>query len=261
MNLISVIIVNYNTPELTVDSIRSIFYYTKDVDYEIILVDNGSHIDSKKYFEKYLQGIAKLQIIYSSENLGFGWGNNLWYAHSKWEYLFFLNSDTLLFENTLLILLNHYIKRAKTMKLWFLSPRLYLDKERTKIQHICNEVPTISKTFIALLPLCNFLFSQIYRKFVYSNWDRNSNKEVWSICGAAMFTTKLIFDQIGWFDTRFFLYMEEFDLAKRVEYIGFTNYYTVDTSIIHLENQSPKIRRKKILISYTSFIKFILKYI
>jgi GT2 family glycosyltransferase len=70
---VSIIIVNYNTKDITENCIVSIISQTKDVEYEIILVDNASADGSKEYFEKR-NGIC---YIYSNENLGFGRANNL----------------------------------------------------------------------------------------------------------------------------------------------------------------------------------------
>ena len=105
---VSIIILNYNTPELTAQCIESIVSHTRNLNYEIILVDNGSKPESKTYFEENLLFIPQLQIIYSEHNLGFGGGNNLGYSKSRGQYLFFLNSDTIFTENTAGALYDHY---------------------------------------------------------------------------------------------------------------------------------------------------------
>ena len=70
---VSVIIVNYNTKNLTADCIQSVIDKTSGVDYEIILVDNASTDGSKALFENDV----RLKYIYSDKNGGFGYGNNL----------------------------------------------------------------------------------------------------------------------------------------------------------------------------------------
>ena len=85
---VSIIIVNYNTKDITENCIASIISQTKDVEYEIILVDNASTDGSKEYFEKR-NGI---HYIYSNENLGFGRANNLGAKSASGEFLFLLNS-------------------------------------------------------------------------------------------------------------------------------------------------------------------------
>lgn len=94
---VSVIIVNYNTKEMTQNCIDSIFQNTKDIEFEVILVDNASTDGSKEFFEQD----NRIKYIYSKENLGFGRANNLGYKEASGKYLFLLNSDTLLLNNAI----------------------------------------------------------------------------------------------------------------------------------------------------------------
>lgn len=89
---VSIIIVNYNTKRLTDNCIKSIEEKTKDVDYEIILVDNCSTDGSKEMFASD----ARIRYIYNNENLGFGRANNLGAQYARGKYVFLLNSDTIL---------------------------------------------------------------------------------------------------------------------------------------------------------------------
>ena len=68
---ISVIVLNYNTPELTTACVQSIIAHTSDISYEIIVVDNCSAPTNKEYFEKYLSDMPEVSVIYESENHGF----------------------------------------------------------------------------------------------------------------------------------------------------------------------------------------------
>lgn len=79
---VSIIILNYNTPELTTACVQSIIAHTHDISYEIVLIDNGSKPESKVYFETHLADIPGLHIYYTHTNHGFGGGNNRGYTHS-----------------------------------------------------------------------------------------------------------------------------------------------------------------------------------
>lgn len=256
---VSVIIINYKTPKLTTECIESILQHTQWVNYEIILVDNGSWSESKEYFTQYMPKDTRVRIIYSPHNVWFWWGNNVWYANCTWDYIFFLNSDTLLYEDSLTILYNEYNKLSNTYKLWLLWPRLYHDKEKTKVQIAWTNKVTLWKVIICSVPYLNILFSTTYKKFVY-NIDRNKSQWLSAICWAAFFVARHIWDELGQFDEQFFLYMEEFDLAMRTQKLWYENYYTVSTSIIHLENQSPKITWRKRYFSTQSLLKLLWKY-
>ena len=94
---VSVIIVNYNTLKQTCECIDSICEKTRDVSYEIILIDNASTDGSKDFFEKD----KRVRYVYSYENMGFGRANNVGMMLAKGEYFFLLNSDTLLVNNAI----------------------------------------------------------------------------------------------------------------------------------------------------------------
>ena len=94
---VSIIIINYNTCQMTCECINSIIEKTQGLQYEIILVDNASTDGSKEFFEKD----ERIKYIYSEKNGGFGYGNNLGMKVAKGKYFFLLNSDTLLINNAI----------------------------------------------------------------------------------------------------------------------------------------------------------------
>src|SRR3989344_8809750 len=94
---LSVIIVNWNTKKLLENCLASIFKFTEDVNFEVIVVDNGSEDDSPKLVkEKFPQ----VKLIPNKENLGFTKANNQGIKISKGKYILLLNSDTYLIENS-----------------------------------------------------------------------------------------------------------------------------------------------------------------
>ena len=116
--MVSIIIVNYNTKQLTLNCLKSIYEYTKDIDFEIIVVDNASSDGS---VEAIRESFPIVNVIGSNENLGFGRANNLGAKYAQGKYLFLLNSDTLLIENSIKKLYdfrarqhNSVIKKVKT---------------------------------------------------------------------------------------------------------------------------------------------------
>ena len=94
---ISIIIVNYNTREVTKQCLDSIFKWTKDVSFEVIVVDNNSHDGSKEMLASY----PNIKYVQSGGNLGFGKANNLGYKFSSGRYILLLNSDTYLLNNAI----------------------------------------------------------------------------------------------------------------------------------------------------------------
>ncbi len=93
---VSIIIVNYNTTELLINCIHSIYDKTINVKYEIIVVDNNSIKSPGSILLKLFPDVVFIQ---SHTNLGFGKANNKGVEYSNGKYLFFLNSDTILLNN------------------------------------------------------------------------------------------------------------------------------------------------------------------
>ena len=97
---VSIIIVNYNTLHVLQPCIDSIVENTRDINYEIIVVDNGS-IDGSV---EALTNDQRITFIPTGENLGFGRANNRGLERAIGRYIFFLNSDTLLKNNAIKML-------------------------------------------------------------------------------------------------------------------------------------------------------------
>ena len=84
---VSIVIVNYNTKELTTNCIKSIFEHTSGCEFEIILVDNASQDGSKEIFES----MPGIRYIYNDKNAGFGTANNIGAKVAKGKYFFLLH--------------------------------------------------------------------------------------------------------------------------------------------------------------------------
>ena len=90
---LSVIVVRYNTKELTVEALRSLKAETQKTSYEVIVVDNNSNDGS---VEAITAEFPELKLIASRDNLGFAKANNLAIKESTGEYVLLLNPDTVI---------------------------------------------------------------------------------------------------------------------------------------------------------------------
>ena len=93
---VSIIIVNYNTCELTRNCLKSVFEQTKNIDFEVIVSDNGSKDGSVEMIKKEFPYVI---LIENNANLGFGAANNRGLKIAKGKYIFYLNCDTILLNN------------------------------------------------------------------------------------------------------------------------------------------------------------------
>jgi len=142
---VSVIIVNFNTFELSSRCIQSVIEKTKLVDYEIILVDNASHeCDAQKFKTLFPQII----LVKSSINLGFAGGNNLGLQHATSNYILLLNSDTELINDAISLSINRI---ASNFYIGALSAQLlYPDG---KMQYPASRFPSLKMELRELLRL------------------------------------------------------------------------------------------------------------
>jgi GT2 family glycosyltransferase len=228
---VSIIIVNYNTKQLTNACIDSVGKHTSNLNYEIILVDNASSDGSQEVFRNRYD----ILFIESDVNLGFGRANNLGAEKAKGNFLFFLNSDTLLIENSIKILHDFYIINQKQLNIGVLGCQL-LDREMA--------VSNSGGIFPTPLNDVYLYFKIIVEKIFKFNTIKKADHFLLPYCkidmvsGADMFIKKNIFDGINGFDKDFFLYYEETDLQKRISNLGFHNFLIPTTRIIHLEGSS-----------------------
>lgn len=238
---VSVIIVNYNTLALTQQCLDSVFEKTKDISFEVILVDNGSTDGSQEVFSKD----DRITYIYSEENLGFGKANNLGYEHATGKYLFLLNSDTYLVNNAIRLL-------------WEKMESLYEDKqgkvaclgcmlrdEKGEMIHSYAKFPTMCHTFLEAT-----LYPVLWKLHLIPQMPTTSNDgfekandssfDVDYITGADLMIRKEVADQLGMFDPDFFMYSEETELQYRYMKKGYRRMICQDPHIVHLEGRSNK---------------------
>jgi len=215
---ISVIIVNYNTYDLTSACIQSIIDHTDGLSYEIIVIDNASTDGSKKRFEID----TRIKYIYSDKNGGFGYGNNLGIAVAKGDYFFLLNSDTLLLNNAI----GEFFKYAKSH-----NPKTiygcYLQGDDGSYRSSFFYFPAFT--------IKNFL-KRIVKPHNYQ--PDYTNREVECICGADMFIPRQAIEEAGVFDDNIFLYGEEGELQYRMMKKGYKRMLINLPKIVHLEGES-----------------------
>jgi GT2 family glycosyltransferase len=97
---VSIIIVNYNTKELLHNCLISIYEQTKDIEFEVIVSDNGSVDGAIQMVQLEFPNVI---IIKNNMNIGFGAANNKGLDIARGKYVFYLNSDTVLLNNAVKI--------------------------------------------------------------------------------------------------------------------------------------------------------------
>ncbi|WP_370793958.1 glycosyltransferase family 2 protein [Bacteroides stercorirosoris] len=232
---VSIIIVNYNTTELTIQTIKSIYEKTHDLLYEIILVDNASSdITILDINEVY----PNVKLIRSSGNLGFGRANNLGYKYAIGKYIFLLNPDT--------ILLNNAVKELYD----FLEAHIDVAIAGGQLCDAkCCMTHSFQLFFPSILGEINSLFRQkishlIDEMFVKIISDKKYGYVAY-VTGADMMIRRDDIEKFGFFDSDFFMYFEETELCKRYSRFGRKIAFVLSSKIIHLEGKSFEFKENR----------------
>ena len=228
---VSVIIVNYNSEVLVLDCIDSILKKTKDINFEIIVIDNASpNGNSFIINQAYLN---KINFISSEENLGFGRANNLAVKSASGKYIFFLNPDTILLNNAILLMFNFL---ENNPQVGVVGGNLY-DMDELPMHSFRVFRPSILSELDSFLfngKMTNLLIRNI--DFNYTNYPIKINKGY--ITGADLMIKKSIFENIGGFEKSIFMYYEDALLCNEVRKVNYDLFSLPTAKIVHLEGKS-----------------------
>jgi GT2 family glycosyltransferase len=223
---LSIIILNYNTRDLTLACIASIVdQYSQELDngrFEIVLVDNASSDDSVSTFLNLKSKILNLKIIESKENTGFSKGCNLGAKHATGKYLLFLNSDTEIKDQGFLKMLQ-YFDDKKTLGIMGAK----LKNEDGSNQLSCGKFYNLFNLFLML-----FGFNKFLRE------SPSLIKKVDWVSGAALMIRKSTFQTLGGFNKDIFMYLEDMELCFRAKEKGLDTYFFPEVMLFHKEGRS-----------------------
>lgn len=226
---VSVIIINYNTFELTTQCIRSVIAQTFDVSYEVILVDNAS---DEIPADKFLEIFPTIRLVKNPENEGFARGNNRGLEVAKGDYLLLLNSDTILKNNAIKI---GYDKLKGSHDIGALSCKLLYPDER--VQPVAGRFPDVKRELKDLLRLTKRL-SQDQRADFYlgTEFDYQREREVDWIWGTFFFFPRKALSAFdgGKLPADYFMYMEDVLWCYRLKEAGYRIVYHPDGEVYHL---------------------------
>lgn len=250
---IAVILINYNSSSLTIECISSILEQTtNDLSYGIVIVDNASEEED---YLKLVNGLSQfdkripVQLFRSRINTGFSTGNMMGIQFITAKYYFFLNNDCRLQNDCLNILYKFCENNPETA---LCSPQLYNEDGD---HHPCFDYFPYLKTKIFGLGILKLTYGKrfIKRKGIYKEPVR-----VDIVSGSQMFVRSDVFNKIGGFDTTFFLYCEEEDIALRISNSGYSAYLVPEAKNIHKGGGStvPSMDiRKEFYISFLYFYR------
>jgi GT2 family glycosyltransferase len=223
--LISIITVNYNGLDMTLDLLKSIDKQSyKNI--EIFVVDNASREDPAMFFQK---NHPEVKFIRSEKNLGFAGGNNLAVKEAKGDFLFFINNDAEITEGCLDKLVALFKEKPK---LGIVSPLLlYFNESKGSDKDLIQYAGT---TRVDSVTARNRTLGEKER----DNGQFNTATETAYAHGAAMMIKRQVVDNVGIMFEDFFLYYEELDWCERIRKAGYDIYVEPRARVYHKESAS-----------------------
>lgn len=246
---VSIILVNYNTTELLVQAIQSVFEKSSGFTFEIIVVDNNSKESPQEALEKAFGN--KVRLLCLSENIGFGRANNEGIKLAKGRNIFLLNSDTYLVNNAIYILMSYIDSHPDVGSCG--GTLLTADLQPTYSYHKISYGIWSYELSVLTLGLS--------RKFISNAFYNITDNPlvVANISGADMMLRRKVLDEVGAFDPIFFMYCEESELSWRIRKAGYKNVNVPQARIVHLEGKSSKIKAQRKLMELDGRLKYYIK--
>ena len=270
MKDINIVFVNYLMKADILEAVTSVL---KDItncqyDVQITVADNSENQDGTK--EDLAAQFPQVKYIDCGSNVGFGKGNTIGFQSTPARYYFALNPDTIIPENSRVI--ERIIKFMDDHpKIGCIGPKL-LGSDWT-LQYSCYRFDLPS---ILIKPLKQINFDKKYKwvkkhsdRLLMKDFDHNETTPVDWVLGAAMVARQEVVDSIGWFDERYFMYLEDCDWCLTMWEKGWPVYYVHDIIIMHKHaRESAKvpgifnalIKNKLARIHLVSWVKYLWKW-
>ncbi len=238
---LSIIIVSYNTRQITLDCLASVFAHPPAIPFEVIILDNASSDGSA---EAIREAFPQATLIAHQENSGFAKGNNIAARLATGRRILLLNPDTIVFENSLGALWD-FAEMSLERGIWG-GRTLFGDYTLNPTS--CWSRITLWSIFCSAVGLTMvFPRSTLFNPEAYGGWKRDSVSAVDIVTGCFLLIDHALWTRLGGFDLTFFMYAEEADLCLRAWALGARPAITPDAEIVHLGGASETSALEKVI--------------
>lgn len=224
---VDVVIVNYNTADLLVETLEELVErMPDDVDWKAFVADNASADDS---VERVRSGFPDVELIEMGWNAGFCRGNNAAIRRGDAEFVLLVNTDTRLFDDTVSQLLDTMRDDPSAA---VVAPRLeYADG---RFQSGAAGAPfTLGSYMSWMTGLSRFEERWPALDGLYTTQDHGRARKVGWVCSACMLLRRSAVEEVGLMDERIFLYMDDVDLCTRLREAGWSVWHRGDVRAVH----------------------------
>ncbi|HHH12484.1 MAG TPA: glycosyltransferase family 2 protein [Candidatus Moranbacteria bacterium] len=200
----------YRNPEMLKLCLESIFSTLRDknIDYELIVADSATEAET---YDLMRQEFPQVTFLPDERNIGFGAMVNKCLSVARGEYVFLINSDTILEDRTVVDLLA-YIKSHPDVGIVAPAQKSFNGRLANTCFRFYKPMTVFyRRTFLGKLPFARRHLAE----FEMKDYDRREPKEVDWVIGSAMMVRRSDVEKIGMMDRRFFMYMEDVDWCRR----------------------------------------------
>ena len=237
---LSIVVISYNTREMTLACLRSVYAETR-TPFELIVVDNNSEDGSS---EAIRRNFPHATLFAEKTNHGFAPAHDIALRQASAPWLLLLNPDTLVLDGALDKLLA-YAKVTPEAGIWG-GRTLYGDHSLNPTS--CWGKMTPFSLFSRLIFLSSmFPSSPLFNSEEIGRWQRDTPRAVDLVTGCLFLMRRKDWDELGGFDPAFTMYGEETDLCLRAHAKGFRPRITPDATIIHYGGASDTVRADKMV--------------
>jgi GT2 family glycosyltransferase len=255
MPRLDVVIVNWNAGALLAACVDSVLAARRERFElgDIIVVDNASTDDSLARLAARPR--EAVRVVHSGGNCGFGRACNLGTRAGRGELVLFLNPDTRVFPETLDGAVQLFAAAPESLAVCGI--RLIDDAGVTA--RGCARLPTWRTFAIAALGLDRVFPGSGY---MMTNWDHRSSRFVDHVIGAFYLVRRRVFEALGGFDERFFVYLEDLDFSQRVSARGLQTWYSADVSAYHMGGGTSRaVLARRLFYSLRSRLQYASKHL
>lgn len=249
--MIDIITVNWNAGPQLRACIDSIARHGGGLVRHTVVVDNGS-VDGS---ETSITGLPNVTLIRTGANLGFGKACNMGAQNADSQYLLFLNPDAALYADTLPKALA-YLEDPANAKVGICGVQL-LD-EAGHISRSCTRFPS-APGFVSHAVGLDRIFPRLGH--FMAEWDHAQTREVDHVIGAFFLVRRTLFEALGGFDERFFVYLEDLDFSCRARQAEWRSVYLADARAFHAGGgTSNQVKARRLFYSLRSRLLYAFKH-
>ena len=242
--VVSVLVVSYNTKQMTLECLRSVVRETRAIDFEVLVIDNCSTDGSFEAMSEEFGDRSGFTIEKAKENLGFAGWNNLLAKSARGEYLLLLNPDTVVLDRAIECLVA-FAQSTPRNGIW--GGRTLFEDGSLNPTNCWGPFTVWSEICAAFGLRAVFPKSRLFHPRGYGRWQRDSVREVGVVTGCFFLMRLKDWRSFGGFDPEFFMYGEETDLCMRAIKEGMRPVVTPTATIVHHGGASEKVRVDKMV--------------